>query len=136
VHLVYWRCRSLPAVEFALFDVAGRTALDSIGQSFLAGADGFVLVADAGNQDSIETALRLYRVAQQLLGPRPAVLLLNKAEAGAVAVEPPPGLPMFLVSAHSGEGVQDAFTALAEAVLARPIEPDAQAPTLRAVGAP
>jgi hypothetical protein len=136
VHLHVWRCPSAPAQPFALFDVAGSTALDSIGQSFLSGAEGFALVADAGDRASVETALQLYRTAQDLIGPRPAVLMLNKAERGAAVVDLPTEPPVFQVSAHTGDGVLAAFSALAEAVLARPIEPDAQAPSLRAVGAP
>jgi hypothetical protein len=120
VHLHYWRWPGSPGSEFALFDAAGRSALDSIGQSFLSGAEGFALVADAGDADSIAIALELHRTALQLLGPRPAVLILNKTDRAPVAAATgvPEGMPVFPVSAHSGEGVAAAFGALAERVLA------------------
>lgn len=145
VHLHHWVCPSAPAVEFALWDAAGRSALDSLGQSFLADADGFALVADAGDADSIEVARQLHRAATALIGARPAVLLLNKCDRvdAPLPLDPsdrvdaprealPAGIPVFQVSAKRGEGVREAFTALAERVLAeRPvpspssIEPDA-----------
>lgn len=119
VHLHYWHCPSAPAVEFALWDAAGRSALDSIGQSFLAGADGFALVADAGDADSIDIAEQLHRAATTLVGPRPAVLLLNKCDRVDAPVDRlPAGIPVFHVSAKRGEGVREAFAALAARVLA------------------
>jgi GTPase SAR1 family protein len=119
VHLHFWRWAGAPEVEFAVFDVAGRSALDSVGQSFLAGADGFVLVADGSQPDSIPVALQLFRVAQGLVGPRPSILILNKADRGLAALgQVPADLPVFHVSARSGDGVQLAFGALAGRVLA------------------
>jgi GTPase SAR1 family protein len=135
VHLHYWRSPSAPAVEFALFDVAGRSALDSLGQSFLSGAEGFALVADAGDAGSIDTALQLNRAAQSLIGPRPAILMLNKCDRdAAVAPSVPAELPVFHVSAQSGEGVVAAFCALAEQVLAQPAAHDRTAPPQFAMG--
>ena len=120
VHLHYWRWPQAAEVEFALFDAAGRSSLDSLGQSFLSGAEGFALVADAGDADSIAVALQLYRRACELVGPRPAVLMLNKCDrAAALPANVPPEVPVFAVSARSGKGVAAAFAALAERVLQR-----------------
>jgi GTPase SAR1 family protein len=119
VHLHYWRCPSAPEVEFALWDAAGRSALDSIGQSFIGGADGFALVADAGDADSIRIAEQLYRAACGLVGPRPAVLLLNKCDRDPPPLDRlPPDISVFHLSAKRGDGVLEAFTELAERVLA------------------
>jgi len=118
VHLHYWHPTIAPGIEFALFDAAGRSALDSLGQSFLSGADGFALVADLSVPHSIQTAVLLHHRATELVGERPAVLLLNKRDRVADIPQPlPQGLPTFTVSAVSGEGVDTAFTALATMVL-------------------
>ncbi len=117
VQLHHWRLPDAPDVEFVLFDVAGRSSLDSLGQSFLSGAEGLALVADAGVPGSIDVALRLHRCATDLIGARPAVLLLNKTDlASGSTVETE--LPLFHVSARSGAGVLEAFSLLAERVLA------------------
>jgi hypothetical protein len=118
VRLHYWQWPAAPEVRFALFDAAGRSALDSLGQSFLSGAEGFALVADAGDPDSIAIAVQLCRKARELIGHRPAVLMLNKGEREPVAVtDVPHDVAVHLVSAHSGEGVAEAFGALASQVL-------------------
>jgi hypothetical protein len=118
VRLHYWHWPAAPEVRFALFDAAGRSALDSLGQSFLSGAEGFALVADAGDADSIDIALQLCRKARELIGPRPAVLMLNKSDRAPVATGlVPDDVAVHLVSARSGEGVAAAFGALAAQVL-------------------
>jgi GTPase SAR1 family protein len=118
VRLHEWQWEGAPGVRFTLFDAAGRSALDSLGQSFLSGAEGFALVADAGDADSIAVALQLCRKARELVGPRPAVLMLNKSDRVEVAAgDVPDDVEVHMVSARSGEGVEAAFAALARQVL-------------------
>jgi GTPase SAR1 family protein len=128
VHLYRWASPG-NGQDFCLFDAAGRSSLDSIGQSFLSGALGFALVADA-DPARIDTALRLYSVAQSLVGRRPGVLMVNKTDVGGSRPplpELPPDLPVFFVSAATGDGVQAAFSALA--ALAVREQPVAEPPT-------
>lgn len=108
-----WTPANAPAC--AVWDIDGRTLLDCLNQTFLSGADGFVLVADAGRPDTARDALELLRHARALSAPRPAVLLLNKSDAapGAAFDDPPAGVPVFRTSASTGTGVVDAFLALA-----------------------
>lgn len=101
--------------EYAVWDLRGRSSLDSLSQSFLAHADGFALIADAANPESVELALQAGRIAAQLIGARPQVLVLNRFP-GTTPAGMPRGVPTYLVNADSGEGVQDAFVALARAV--------------------
>lgn len=124
VQLHYWRAPAAPDVEFAIFDAAGRSSLDSLGQSFLSGADGFVAVADLALPETVDTALLLLRRAAELVGERPAVLLLNKRDRAGDelprATALPAGLPVFRVSALHGDGVEAAFADVAGRVLALP----------------
>ncbi len=115
----YWT-DPVSQIACALWDLRGRSSLDSLSQAFLAHADGFALVADAGNQESIELALQVGRMAAKLIGERPQVLILNRFEhtegAGVLAAKLAPDIPTFIVSAGSGEGVEAAFGHLAQAI--------------------
>ena len=107
-------------IECALWDLRGRSSLDSLSQAFLAHADGFALIADAGSHESIGLALQVGKMAAKLIGERPQVLILNcfagSLAAGEVAAQLAPDIPAFLVSAGTGEGVEAAFGHLAKAV--------------------
>lgn len=105
-------------IECSLWDLRGRCSLDSLSQAFLAHADGFALIADAGREDSIALALQAGRIATRLIGERPQVLILNRFHGVAESADPAPGVPSFVVSADTGEGVEAAFAHLARAVSA------------------
>jgi len=109
-----WRAPGA-GVECALWDLRGRCSLDSLSQPFLAHADGLALIADAGNEESIEMALQAGRIATTLIGDRPRVLILNRFVGVAPSPALPPEIPTFLVSADTGEGVEAAFVHLARA---------------------
>jgi len=102
-----------------LWDLRGRSSLDSLSQAFLAHAHGFALIADAGNAESIELALQVGRMAAKLIGERPQVLILNRfgdaTAACETAADLAPQIRSFLVSAETGEGVEEAFGYLAKA---------------------
>ncbi|MFA5684383.1 MAG: GTPase domain-containing protein [Lysobacteraceae bacterium] len=119
-----WR-RPDNGVEYALWDLRGRSLLDSLGQSFLAHADGLALIADAGRPESIALALQAGRIASLLIGERPQVLILNRfgdadpPSTDALPADIPDDLPIFAVSPGSGAGVVEAFSALADMIGAR-----------------
>jgi GTPase SAR1 family protein len=104
-----------------IWDVNSRSTLETLGQTFLGGADALVAVADATRAESLRAACDALQAALAMLGPRPACLLLNKMDRLAA---PPPlptrldGVPVLAVSAARGEGVGEAFTALAERLAA------------------
>jgi len=107
--------------EFILWDSGGCSALDTLGQAFLAGADGYVLVADPSRPDSIDMARQLLRHAFELVGRRPSLLLFNRfdtAAPGAANADWPPEVQVAVVQANTGSGVVEAFADLAKRTLA------------------
>lgn len=103
-------------VVFDVWDVNSRSALEPLGQTFIQDSEALVAVADATRVDSIRSALLSLQAAAEVLGPRPAALLLNKsdlapnAELGAAL---PPGVRLHRVSAKQPDSVLTAFAALA-----------------------
>ena len=93
--------------------------------SYLQGSSGYILVIDGTRKETVDVAIRLHELAGAALGPVPFALLLNKHDLkDEWAVE----LPMVsdlskhaclvsTVSAKTGEGVEEAFVALAEAMM-------------------
>lgn len=115
----YWR-EPESGIDCALWDLRGRSSLDSLSQAFLAHAEGFALIADAGDNESIALALQAGRMASKLIGERPQVLILNRfdgvAPSGWADAEAQAGVATFLVSADSGDGVEAAFGHLARSL--------------------
>ena len=111
-------------VNLILWDLAGEDDIASLRLSYLRGAAGYVLVADGTRPSTLEVAVSLRRRVEADFGPLPFVLLLNKNDLreqwtireaevedlrqGGWWVQPG--------SARTGEGVEDAFRALANRV--------------------
>ncbi len=112
-------------VRLVLWDIAGANAIDQMRSHYLNGSHGLMLVADGTRADTVDTALQLRQQAQKALNRElPAVLLLNKndlvseweiptARIEALAAQ----LPVFSTSALDGNGVEAAFSMLAQALL-------------------
>lgn len=105
-------CRSLPAdgdaAAFDCWDFAGTTALDTLNQAFLSGADIVLGIADAERSATLESACRLLRLAQALHPGVQAALLMNKADLVADATTAPAshgGFRLHRVSALTGQGL-------------------------------
>ena len=111
-------------VNLILWDLAGEDDISSLRMSYLRGAAGYVLVADGTRPATLEVALSLRQRVEADFGPLPFVLLLNKndlREDWTVRDEEIEGLQrdgwwVRSTSARTGEGVEDAFGALAERV--------------------
>ena len=109
-------------VNLILWDLAGEDDISSLRMSYLRGSAGYVLVADGTRPATLEVALALRRRVEAEFGPLPFVLLLNKndlQEEWAIRDEEVEGLRqegwwVRSTSARTGEGVDDAFGALAE----------------------
>jgi GTPase SAR1 family protein len=92
--------------------------------SYLRGSAGYVLVADGTRPSTLEVALSLRQRVEAEFGPLPFVLLLNKndlREQWAIRNEDVEDLQQSgwwvqSTSARTGEGVENAFTALADRV--------------------
>ena len=108
-------------VNLILWDLAGEDDIASLRMTYLRGAAGYVLVADGTRPATLEVALSLRRRVEADFGPLPFVLLLNKndlREEWAIRdaeIEDlrQNGWWVQATSARTGEGVEDAFKALA-----------------------
>ena len=108
-----------------LWDLYGDDDYQKVRASYLQGSSGYILVIDGTRKETVDVAIRLHELAGAALGPVPFALLLNKHDLkDEWAVE----LPMVsdlskhaclvsTVSAKTGEGVEEAFVALAEAMM-------------------
>jgi small GTP-binding protein len=111
-------------VTLILWDLAGEDDISSLRMSYLRGSAGYVLVADGTRPATLEVAVSLRRRVETDYGPLPFVLLVNKndlQEQWAIPDEGVEGLRrdgwwVRSTSARTGDGVEDAFRALAEQV--------------------
>lgn len=114
------------SLRLVLWDIAGANSLDQMRANYIGGTHGLLLVADGTRADTVGIAMGLYEQAIRLLGRKlPAVLLLNKCDLAGEWEVPPERirdlaqqLPVFSASARTGEGVEEAFAALAAALTA------------------
>ena len=109
------------AIKLVIWDIAGKSALDLLNQSYLKGASGVMLVCDGTREPTLRSALYLLMQARSTLGEPKAVLLVNKldlVDKWEVLPRTVAGLretmPVFETSARTGDGVEAAFAALAE----------------------
>jgi small GTP-binding protein len=108
-------------VTLILWDLAGEDDISSLRMSYLRGAAGYVLVADGTRPATLGVALALRRRVETDFGPLPFVLLLNKNDLREQWAIPEAeveelrqnGWWVQSSSARTGEGVEDAFAALA-----------------------
>ena len=111
-------------VTLILWDLAGEDDIASLRMSYLRGSAGYVLVADGTRPATLEIALSLRQRVEADFGTLPFVLLVNKSdlrEQWAISDEDVEALRgngwwVQSTSARTGEGVDDAFKALAERV--------------------
>ena len=108
-------------VNLLLWDIYGEDDFQKLRTSYLRGSSGYVLAVDGTRRETLEKAVILQSRAHEMLAGVPFVLMLNKAdlvdkwEVDDSAVEDlvAQGWPTFRTSAKTGEGVEEAFLALA-----------------------
>ena len=112
-------------LKLVVWDIAGRSALDALNQSYLRGASGLLLIADGTREATLRAALDLLLQSRAVLPDAHAVLLVNKLDmvdrwevAPATLAELRRSLPVFETSARFGDGVEQAFAQLAERLVA------------------
>jgi small GTP-binding protein len=110
-------------VKLVIWDIAGKSALDALNQTYLRGASGIMLVADGTREPTLRSALYLLMQAKSLLQDPAAVLLVNKFDLvdrweilPSTLEELRKTLPVFESSALTGDGVEPAFQELARRV--------------------
>ncbi len=113
-------------VLLMLWDIYGEDEYQSIRSSYLRGTSGYLLVVDGTRRSTLEAAQQLQSKVEETIGKMPYVMVLNKCDL-ADAWDLPPELPAELAakgiavlrgSAKTGEGVEEAFQALAVKMLA------------------
>lgn len=109
------------AVKLVLWDIYGDHTLTSSSASYMAGANGFLLVVDGTRSNTLHTAMRLKRCLDEVAGDVPGVWLLNKSDLAPewelgeseLAQLDATGCPVLRTSARSGDNVEQAFALLA-----------------------
>ena len=107
-------------IKLVVWDIAGSNKLTTLKRTYLQGASGYLLVADASRPDTIDSALCLAKEVDSFLDNPPSLGLINKMDLSKnfrvskddLLVRATTGEWMF-TSALTGEGVEDAFQQLA-----------------------
>lgn len=104
-----------------LWDIYGEDEFQTVRESYLRGASGYLLVADGTRHATLDTATALQQKAESVVGRVPFLLLLNKADLqpqwqvneAALWKLAEQGWVVATTSAKTGAGVDEAFTKLA-----------------------
>ena len=111
-------------VTLVLWDIAGEDETTAIKMSYLRGAAGYLLVADGTRGETLDICHSIRSRVSAEIGPLPYVLLLNKADLqaewelpAAADAAPPDAVALLRTSAKTGEGVEEAFEAIAKRLL-------------------
>jgi small GTP-binding protein len=118
---------SLDGVDLTLvlWDIYGQDAFQTVQQSYLRGASGYLLVVDGTRLETFQVARDLQKTAASV-GAAPFVLALNKSDLNhdwkvderALWEVAEAGWPIVKTSAKTGAGVEEAFERLTRAMLA------------------
>ena len=108
-------------MNLMLWDIYGQDEFQTVRDSYLRGASGYLLVADGTRHATLDTAAALQQKAESVIGDVPFLLLLNKADLvrewqvdeQALVKLVDRGWPVVKTSAKTGDGVDGAFAKLA-----------------------
>jgi small GTP-binding protein len=111
-------------MNLMLWDIYGEDEFQTVRDSYLRGASGYLLVADGTRYATLETVVTLQQRAEAVIGRVPFLLLMNKSDLDrdwqvderALVKLAERGWPVVKTSAKSGAGVEDAFVKLARAM--------------------
>lgn len=112
-------------VTLLLWDIYGQDEFQTVQQSYLRGTAGYLLVVDGTRRATLEVAVKLQQMAEQVAGPVPFLVVLNKSDlasewqvdAAGVRKLAERGWTFVRTSAKSGDGVEETFLKLTRAVL-------------------
>jgi GTPase SAR1 family protein len=113
-------------LTIVLWDLYGEDEFQKLRSSYLRGSSGYLLVLDGMRRATLDIALHIQQRATDTLGPVPFVVLINKDDRRAewditdqdLAQLAQQGWSFMMSSAKTGQGVEEAFTTLARAMLA------------------
>jgi small GTP-binding protein len=107
-------------VKLVLWDIAGTDVLSTVESRYLKGAAAYLFVADGTRPKTLDSVVSLHAQVNELLGEAPFRLLLNKADLEEQWALDEATIPArwdwSKTSAKTGDGVEAAFEALAEAI--------------------
>lgn len=114
-------------VMMALWDLAGDDDFQKLRMDYLRGSHGYLLVVDGTRRATLEKAVELIGRVQASPNAAPAVLVVNKLDLAADWEVTPEmlaelrgkGWEPLQSSAKTGEGVEDAFRALANMMMSK-----------------
>ena len=109
------------SVDLMLWDLQGEDEFQRLQVSYLKGSSGYFLVADGTREWTLDKARELKDKVEESVGKLPFMLLLNKAdlpdsweiEESKLSALVDSGWSIIKTSAKTGEGVEEAFRALA-----------------------
>jgi len=112
-------------VDLILWDLYGEDDFQKIRMSYLRGASGYLLVIDGTRRETLDMALSLRDSAERTIGRVPFLLVANKADLASRWEVDDAMLgdlskrewPIVRTSAKTGEGVEEAFATLTQAML-------------------
>ncbi|HTV58042.1 MAG TPA: Rab family GTPase [Verrucomicrobiae bacterium] len=115
-------------LKLLLWDIYGEDRFQKVQMSYLNGMSGYLLVVDPTRRQTLEDALDLQQRVVQANGDVASVLLLNKCDLLDDWEIDPDRVPqlqslgqlVLRTSAKTGEGVEEAFSLLAQAMLKSP----------------
>ena len=109
-------------VMLMLWDIYGEDSMQKGQMSYLKGASGYLLVADATRRETLDKAASLHERAREVTGDVPFLLVVNKSDLVAqceiddAALQPllNQGWSVLRGSAKTGLGVEEAFSSLTQ----------------------
>ena len=113
------------SLTMVLWDLYGEDEFQKLRSSYLRGSSGYLLVLDGMRRATLDIALHVQERASDTLGPVPFVVLINKHDRRAewditdqdLAQLAQRGWSVVMSSAKTGQGVEEASTTLARAML-------------------
>ncbi len=112
-------------VKMILWDIEGSSSLTKIKSNYIKGADGFLLVGDSTRSETVDHLYSLRTEVEAIIGTKPFITLINKIDlVNQLAISQETyakmkknGFKPKKTSAKSGEGVEESFLQLAEALI-------------------
>jgi len=115
-------------ITLVLWDIHGEDVFQKMRMTYLRGMSGYLLVVDPTRRQTLEDALSLQERVKEATPGIPCILVLNKhdlvqeweIDLDRIAAIEQRGQPVIRTSAKTGQGVEDAFSRLAGAMLQSP----------------